>query len=195
MTEDIIPLRIPPIKTQDPKVLAIQLEEILGKMRSDIYYLSPAGGGSDHSTLTNLDYASANHTGFEPTVTKGNLTATSPLTFNNTRQVIGGAAAISIPAATTNTSGYLTDTDWDTFNEKSRIRKAFASVAAGAATTIACYLDTDGVGDTVTVNCSVIGAANLNSAVPRLEDGSLIFVTQISSDWWCVSPFIKSKVC
>lgn len=40
---DNIPLRIPPIKTQDPKMLAIQLEEILGKIRSDIFYLSPAG--------------------------------------------------------------------------------------------------------------------------------------------------------
>jgi hypothetical protein len=33
---------------------------------------------------------------YEPILTKGNLTATSPLQLDNTRQVIGGAAAISV---------------------------------------------------------------------------------------------------
>lgn len=64
------------------------------------------GGGSStfsgsHSALTELDYASAGHTGFEPTVTKGNLTATSPLQIDQTRQLIGGAAVISLLAAYT----------------------------------------------------------------------------------------------
>ena len=90
------------------------------------------GGGSStfsgsHSALTELDYASAGHTGFqpsgayltspiaesdvtglvsdlagkEPTLTKGNLTATSPIQIDQTRQVIGGAAVISLLAAYT----------------------------------------------------------------------------------------------
>lgn len=33
---------------------------------------------------------------YEPILTKGNLTANSPLSFDNTRQVIGGAAALSL---------------------------------------------------------------------------------------------------
>jgi len=41
---------------------------------------------------------------FEPTLTKGNLTATSPIALDNTRQVIGGAAVISI-------SDYISATD------------------------------------------------------------------------------------
>ena len=50
---------------------------------------------------------------YEPILTKGNLTATSPLQFDNTRQVIGGAAAISVA------SGYAipttaSSTGWDT---------------------------------------------------------------------------------
>jgi hypothetical protein len=53
-------------------------------------------GTTVHSALTNLAYADAAHTGFEPTVTKGNLTGTSPVTLDQTRSVIGGAAVISL---------------------------------------------------------------------------------------------------
>lgn len=55
---------------------------------------------------------------YEPTLTKGNLTASGPLSFNNTRQVIGGAAELSIQQADTDNDGYLSSTDWDTFNGK-----------------------------------------------------------------------------
>jgi len=54
------------------------------------------GGVTNHSLLSNLTYAAAGHTGFEPTVTKGNLTATLPVTVSGARQVIGGAADIAI---------------------------------------------------------------------------------------------------
>jgi hypothetical protein len=46
--------------------------------------INASGAGIDHSLLSNLDYASSGHTGFEPTVTKGNLTAGS------TKITIGG---------------------------------------------------------------------------------------------------------
>jgi hypothetical protein len=50
---------------------------------------------------------------YEPILTKGNLTASSPLQFNNTRQVIGGTAQISVA------SGYnipltASTTNWET---------------------------------------------------------------------------------
>jgi len=41
----------------------------------------------------------------EPALTKGNLTANSPLSFDQTRDVIGGAAALSIQDATTSQKG------------------------------------------------------------------------------------------
>jgi len=81
------------------------------------------------------------------------------------------------------------------FGGGSNLYKAFCKTNAGAATTIVCYKDTDTTGDEITVNCSVIGSANLNAAAPRLADGSLIFVAKIGTDWWCTSPFIKSKAC
>lgn len=55
----------------------------------------------------------------EDTLTKGNLTATSPLSFDQTRQVIGGAAVVSIPVATSIADGYLSSANWSTFNSKS----------------------------------------------------------------------------
>jgi hypothetical protein len=51
---------------------------------------------------TNL---SASSVGAEPALTKGNLTATGPISVSPTQQVIGGAAVISISGATTSAAG------------------------------------------------------------------------------------------
>jgi len=52
---------------------------------------------SAHSALTGLDYASAGHTGFEPTVTKGNLTVGAGLTVSGgTGAVIGAGASVGV---------------------------------------------------------------------------------------------------
>jgi len=67
------------------------------------YVDGAAGGTLDHSLLANLDYASASHTGFEPTVTKGNLTETTSnvLTITGgTGAVIGSGATIAVGLAT-----------------------------------------------------------------------------------------------
>ena len=54
--------------------------------------------GLAHSLLSGLDYASAGHTGFEPTVTKGNLTAGAGITIGGT----GTGAVIGTGASVTN---------------------------------------------------------------------------------------------
>jgi len=53
---------------------------------------------TDHSLLTNKDYASAGHTGFEPTVTKGNLTNGNNITIggSGTGAVIGTGASVAL---------------------------------------------------------------------------------------------------
>jgi hypothetical protein len=62
--------------------------------------------GEDHSTLNNLSYVSAGHTGFEPTVTKGNLTATSPLNqTGGTNAVIGSGVSLTIDDASISQKG------------------------------------------------------------------------------------------
>ena len=82
------------------------------------------------------------------------------------------------------------------FGGGTRIRKAFASVAAGASGTIACYLDTDGVGDTVDVVCEVAdGETDLNSAVPRLRDGDMIHVYFDVDTWRSIMTFQASGPC
>jgi hypothetical protein len=56
---------------------------------------------------------------YEPALTKGLLTSASPIVLSDsTRQVIGGACSISIPAATSLVDGYLAKGDWSTFNGK-----------------------------------------------------------------------------
>lgn len=114
--------------------------------------------------------------GKEPTLTKGNLTASSPLAFNNTRQVIGGAADISIAST-------------------ALPHLAYCKANAGAATTIVCYLDTDGTGTEITVNCHIAGGGNLDSAIPRLTDGLGIVVIYIGSSWYCATVFQASINC
>ncbi len=74
-----------------------------------------------------------------------------------------------------------------------QVHQAFCKAAAGASAAITCFLDTDGTGTEITVNCSIIGATTLDDAYPRLVDGSKIFVIQISTSWYCVSPFIGSQ--
>jgi hypothetical protein len=39
------------------------------------------------------------------------------------------------------------------------------------------------------------GTEKLNSAVPRLVDGSLIFVQQFGTDWYCTQAFIATDDC
>ncbi len=50
-----------------------------------------------HSTLSGLDYATAGHSGFEPTVTKGNLTGGAGITIGGTGTgaVIGAGASVT----------------------------------------------------------------------------------------------------
>jgi hypothetical protein len=76
---------------------------------------------TSHSELSNLGYADSGHTGFEPTLTKGNLTesTSSILTISNgINAVIGSGTSIQVSQATTSTAGYLSSTDWNTFNNK-----------------------------------------------------------------------------
>lgn len=76
-----------------------------------------------------------------------------------------------------------------------RPRRAYCKTDAGAGTTIVCYLDTDATGTEITVHCSIHNGANLNAALPRLEDGKWIMVTKIGTTWYCESPFAGSEDC
>ena len=75
------------------------------------------------------------------------------------------------------------------------IHKAYCKTDAGAAAIIVCYLDEDETGEEITVGCSITGGGNLNSAIPRLEDGTLIFVTKIDGTWYCTSVFQTIENC
>jgi len=114
-------------------------------------------GGQDHANLTNLAYATAAHTGFEPTVTKGNLTASSPIEVSGSRQVIGGAADISVKSgytvptttekgnydtAYTNTHTHTNKATLDSIQEalttalKGNYDSAYSAVSAGLASQV-----------------------------------------------------------
>jgi hypothetical protein len=87
---------------------------------------------TNHSSLSQLDYASSGHTGFEPTVTKGNLTeATSSILtiLGGTNAVIGSGTTIQVKQAATAQSGYLSSTDWNTFNNKSSFSGSYTDLS------------------------------------------------------------------
>lgn len=97
---------------------------------------------------------------YEPILTKGNLTASSPLQFDNTRQVIGGAAAISVA------SGYAipttaSSTGWDT-----------AYTLRHAAVTLAGenYLSLSG--QQITAGAITLSGTNVTGVLPISKGGT-----------------------
>lgn len=80
-----------------------------------------------------------------------------------------------------------------------RPRLAYCKNDAGAGHTITCYLDTDGTGTEITVNCFIAqfgpNSGNLNAAIPRLADGDGILVTKIGATWRCLNIFQPSGDC
>lgn len=77
----------------------------------------------------------------------------------------------------------------------SGLRNAFAVSDAGSGATISCYLDTDNSGNTVTVNCEIVGGTALNSAIPRLEDGDRLTVWLDGDTWRCTTIFQATTDC
>ena len=99
------------------------------------------------------------------------------------------------PGKLTGVLGNLTRRQLSSPSTGTGVRKAYVKTTPGAATTVDCYLDTDATGEEVTATCSVSGGGNLNSAIPRIADGDLIFVTEIDDAWYCVTVFQISEDC
>jgi len=85
-----------------------------------------SGGVTDHSALSNLDYASAGHTGFQATLTPDVdylIPATIASTYPNVTIGTGNGLSLagqvlSLALASAGTTGALSSTDWSTFNSK-----------------------------------------------------------------------------
>ena len=75
------------------------------------------------------------------------------------------------------------------------IRKAYCKAAAGSGSTIACYLDTDGTGEEVTVTCTLIQASNLSSCFPTLADGTMMPVWKDGDTWRSLWWFQGEEEC
>ncbi|MCK4959192.1 MAG: hypothetical protein KAT00_07320, partial [Planctomycetes bacterium] len=75
------------------------------------------------------------------------------------------------------------------------VRMAYVKTTPGAVSTVDCYLDTDGTGDEVTVTCSIAGGSQLNSAIPRIADGDLIYIAEIDGSWVCLTTFQTTEDC
>jgi len=73
----------------------------VGATEESLVFGTPAGT-TNHALLSNLTYATAAHTGFEPTVTKGNLTVSGSnlVIYGGTGAVIGAGTKIEATGAT-----------------------------------------------------------------------------------------------
>ena len=79
-----------------------------------------------------------------------------------------------------------------------RLHKAYAKTAAGAGSTIVCYRGSDShdPDDEITVTIEIAdGGANLNEALPRLADGTMITVWADGDTWRSVMTFQASGDC
>lgn len=70
--------------------------------------------------------------------------------------------------------------------------KAYMKNDATSGATETCYLDVDATGKEITVNFSMANNSNMNAALPRLNDGDMIFVAYITDTWYCVNTFSGS---
>lgn len=77
----------------------------------------------------------------------------------------------------------------------SGLRRACVKTTPGAVTAYEAYLDTDEIGDIISVNCDIAGSGYLNSVIPRLADGTWTTVYQIDSAWHCATTFQASEDC
>lgn len=119
-------------------------------LNNDAGFITSVSGG-DHSTLNNLSYAAAGHTGFEPTLSKGNLTeaTSSVLTITGgTGATIGSGTTLQVKQASASQDGYLSQGDWATFNGKENVL-TFSSPLSRTGNTAslnftALYTTTDG---------------------------------------------------
>lgn len=86
----------------------------LTRITRDLQNITEANYTSlDHSFMVNLDYGSTGHTGFEPTVTKGNITAGSGKISitGGTGAVIGSGVSLDINESDFTNKGDLTSAD------------------------------------------------------------------------------------
>ncbi|RLC38841.1 hypothetical protein DRH27_01275 [Candidatus Falkowbacteria bacterium] len=77
------------------------------------------------------------------------------------------------------------------------IHKAFVRTAPGETAILDCYLDTNTTGEEIVVTCEILDETALNSVVPRLEVGKLLYITYDgqNSVWRPLFPFQGSKDC
>jgi len=82
---------------------------------------SQSGNSGKYLTTNGTTASWGSITGFEPTLTKGNLTesTSSVLTITGgTGSVIGSGTSIQVKQSSSSVSGFLSSTDWSTFNSK-----------------------------------------------------------------------------
>jgi hypothetical protein len=136
---------------------------------------------SDPFTVRSETVEILNLAGFDPVAGQHNLAVGDMLAAWSIDDDESNSRLVGLPCAGGGGSG---------------IRKAFVKTTPGAVKTVTCYLDIDVTGTEITVNCSIAGAGTaLNSAAPRIVDGDLIFVCQISEDWYCTTVFDRDELC
>jgi hypothetical protein len=110
-------------------------------------------------------------------ISRTDLSATAPLTYNNTTGVFG------IPAATASVNGYLTSSDWSAFFNKQSAISLTTSGTTGAATFFSGFLNIPNYTYTLpTATTSVLGGVKVDGTTITIT-GGVISSTGGSSQW------------
>lgn len=129
---------------------------------------------------TNL---SASALGAEPALTKGNLTATGPISLNATQQLIGGPAVISITDATTSAKGAV------------QLSNSYAGVSQSLATTEKAL--TDGLATKATGSGLTMGKIYLTNSgeIISTAAGSFTLTFDRINEWFLITNNNSSIEC
>jgi len=69
------------------------------------------------------------------------------------------------------------------------VRKAFVATTPTTGSTFSAFLDTDAIGESITVTCSIVDGSDLNASTPLLTDGDTVFVAKMQDTWYCLTVF------
>lgn len=146
-------------------------------------FAASSSGGVNHAALSNLDYASAGHTGFQPAVSSGNLVGSTPLSVaGGNNAVLGGGAIVSIAQADTSTNGYVTNSDWGLFyNKADYIFGANAFSGTGNFVTTGTLSGNSIVSTTLTTNVISGNTAKITEVdVSGILSGNIVYANTVN---------------
>lgn len=134
----------------------------------------PTASATKRGALSSIDWSA-----FDAKVDFGDLSATSPLSYN-------GSGVFTIAQSSTSTNGYLSSTDWNTFNNKIG--------GSGTANYIAKFTSGSVVGNSIIYdNGTNVGIGTVNPNSNGGASATVVHIHGVNSGDWAVTHYTNNN--